>query len=1092
MRRKVTGKKFISLAVTAAMALSVTGQLAFAAEHDKGYKSQNYAQNTPPGKSTWNIAVDALIDGDRTTSKGLGNHGADAEWLFYIDMTGVEDLEYNKVKVFYKQYNTSEITVTTGSSVDAKYFSVDGIRKTITVDKDHTETKDMSQVISFDKRTDQYVSVTNKYKNNCNLSEYNGKYPFICEVEVYYVTPDSIAIEAEDSYQTGEGEIPLKANVLDVDGDVIEDSTLNGVKWSVEGSDRVSIDEATGVLTVGSGSESSATVTVKAVSDFDGSVSAEKQIQMSFVSDGSTKSENFAIGKTITTNSNWGGTITNMNDGQADTISDGGNHSAGDWAFCLDLGDSVPEYNKVKLIYAQYNTEYLTLNTGANKGEKNEATDSSYLEIRKDLNYDAKNYGDMTQVFSFAKRNERYIALNNRYLHATNAEDEWKGLSAKIREIEVYYVTPASLEIAADDVYTVKNGDSIEPKAHILDIDGDIMEDPEFDGIKWELSGSDKASIDPATGKITVNGDITVPETVTVTATMTKENYGYVTDEKEITLTGASIASMEISGLPSFIMTNSNQDSSATFKNDVICYDFDGSKINTSLVEWSIKDGPDGVTIDKNSGDLTVNGSAAVSDITIECKATGEGETASAEKTVKINEKVDVVRNAPGFTLKGWGGASVPKAVDGDPETAWSGGEHSAGLASFYLDMGGKQDANYYVLNMSNANNTKLLRLAASESMVDDTGNAFTFPENGKEVDGSFGLYPYNGTNGDSKQRQGTTLLEKETISNHNSGYLDTPMKGMQYIAFLNRMIDKSGDNFNGSVNLGPVLVEDLELYNTAPNYTKIVLPESVDVSTQEQSITMQAELYNGVEKEDKMSGVGKWSSQGFTIDSDTGVLTVPAGTDSVSGTITYNYTSDTISTTTTIYVSKNNGTLKFSDTASQTVELTFSNGVREEDGVLHVPEGMTADELIGSISADAGDIEVVILDSDMGDVDGSSAMSADYTVYVMLFGEVYKEYSVVIDSQEPKEKPELGVTNEGGTYTAAVSKLADYDSAVLVLAEYENGVLQNLKFVEKAADEDTLSVILENVKEGNEVKAMCFDGFGKLNPLTEAQRVSE
>ena len=67
-------------------------------------------------------------------------------------------------------------------------------------------------------------------------------------------------------------------------------------------------------------------------------------------------------------------------------------------------------------------------------------------------------------------------------------------------------------------------------------------------------------------------------------------------------------------------------------------------------------------------------------------------------------------------------------------------------------------------------------------------------------------------------------------------------------------------------MNLGPVLVEDLELYNTAPNYTKIVLPESVDVSTQEQSITMQAELYNGVEKEDKMSGVGKWSSQGFTI----------------------------------------------------------------------------------------------------------------------------------------------------------------------------------------------------------------------------------
>ena len=78
----------------------------------------------------------------------------------------------------------------------------------------------------------------------------------ISELELFYVTPDNVSIEAPEfvklSEVTAGSTITPAGSIVDVDGDPILDSEFAGLTWSVSGSDAVSIDESTGVVTLNS------------------------------------------------------------------------------------------------------------------------------------------------------------------------------------------------------------------------------------------------------------------------------------------------------------------------------------------------------------------------------------------------------------------------------------------------------------------------------------------------------------------------------------------------------------------------------------------------------------------------------------------------------------------------------------------------------------------------------------------------------------------------------------------------------------------------------------------------------------------------
>ena len=219
------------------------------------------------------------------------------------------------------------------------------------------------------------------------------------------------------------------------------------------------------------------------------------------------KSENFNL-KTAPIG-NWSA-ATNTNDGNYNTSDHGGNHSAGNWRWTYDLTDRADlRYNKIKVFYTQYNTEYLIASHGSSRtadGYQLGVAEDNWTEKRT-LNYDHDDTGSvpMEQVFSFDATTHRYIALDNRYLHATgDASDEYYyGKNPTITEVEVYYVTPADVAIYAEDAYSIQDTKTVSLKGAVIDVDGDAILDSEFSGLEWSLvSASGKISIDSASGVI--------------------------------------------------------------------------------------------------------------------------------------------------------------------------------------------------------------------------------------------------------------------------------------------------------------------------------------------------------------------------------------------------------------------------------------------------------------------------------------------------------------------------------------------------------------------------------------------------------------
>ena len=848
-----------------------------------------------------------------------------------------------------------------------------------------------------------------------------------------------------------------------------------------------------------------------------------------FVSaEGGTKSENFML------NSDWLGStytrtlardpkmhVLNMIDGSAATTATTGQHPNNyEWWSCFDLTKimdysdkanpvekqtrETPVYNKAIINYAIPNVKlakFIMGDTFEGTGHpdrmgNDHSPDNKITEIESvtsaktfDMNASAR------EVFSFDKKSYPLVSL---YIKTgqSSMNGTYIGKHITISELELFYVTPDSVTIEAPEfvkLSEVTAGSTITPAGSLVDVDGDPILDSEFAGLTWSVSGSDAVSIDESTGVVTLNSLPAPNSTITVRAAMTKDGYTDKFAETTITFTNKEILSIELGGLPDFIMTNPAQTSESTFTPDATAYGLNGEVIENPKLAWSLKEPVDGIKIDSATGKFTVDNTVTAPEFTLVCKASNQGEDASSELTVKLNEKVDLVRDKLGWTVSGWQVAKtgvVGNAVDGDSTTQWNSGNHSRGTAMALYDIGRPVKANYFRLNLGNTDNSTSLRIAGSTGLVGHNDSTeFEHPTTPNQAYNTSSavmpvLSPRNGNN----TFQGTTYwsarsesaavesaYEQENVlaDADNYCYFRNGTEEFRYIGIINFAKDLTA-------NAGVFTVSDFEVYNTAPNYTAIALPENVDISASDAVVKLEATVHNGVAAENA-TGTGTWSATGFNIDAQTGDLHVASTTSFILGTVTYNYSCEGLASSATIYVCAENGTLKFANDPNTFLDMRFGEGVKAEGSTLYVPADTTAEQLYAGISSGKGNVEVYVVDKEDNDVE-SGPVEEGYTVWLNYNGieVIYQIKFLTV--------PAVDITKADGVYTASSSLGMDVDEAVLVIAEYNADRLVQAATSVKSKDRELLTAVLNNVSEGNVVKAMLFDSLNGLQPLCQSQ----
>ncbi|MDR0406067.1 MAG: hypothetical protein LBH54_04625 [Clostridiales bacterium] len=907
--------------------------------------------------------------------------------------------------------------------------------------------------------------------------------------------PTGVDISAQPLYELANGgTITPSGGVMNSAGNLIDDDEIQGgIAWSMTTAcPQLSMNAATGVITANGELRDPYSVTVTAAYE-------AYTDSVTFTVKSDKKSLNYNLG--ATGEGNWGtaGGVSAMTDGNTTTTIGGGNHSASNWRWYFQPKDAGTfTYNKVVIRYTQYNTEYIILTTGTSVGSDFVAENGQ--SITKDLGYTYLTENPpMVQAFMLDGTNDSYIAIDNKYQIA-NAAGETNNKYAIVSEVEVYHVTPARVVLNAQDAYFAQEGAEIPLSADIVDVDGDAILDNAYAGLHWTLTGGGtKASVNAATGVITVNGAITAPLTVTVKAEMTANGYNGWYDEREITLTGKRVGAVEIIDIPDFIMTNAEQVSTATFWPSAVAYGFDGAPLaEQPNFAWSLASPVAGVSVN-DDGSFTVAGSAGVGEMTLIASVADAGEDASASVTVKLNEKVDYVKNKIGWSTSGWGGlpgSPVSRAVDGDPETLWDSGGHNPGTALALFDLGGTVKANFFRAKIGTIGNSEVFRIASSDTLESSVNGVAMNPPtapNTAPVSNQAPGAPFLAPRGNGGHYQGKTLWSGYTAGNENatyanlgmqdniltstevSGYFKTGMTEMKYVGILN-LLKVHTDT------AGKFTVSDFEVYNTAPNYVTVDLPASVDVSADGAAVPMRATLYNGAAAETK-TGAGAWSVSGAipaTIDPQSGVLTVSKGTAFAFGAVTYTYESDMLDADATVYVCVNNGVLEFSNVPTEFLDFTFANGIVPVESTLYVPEEIDAADVASGIGGAGGELEVYVVDESSGEIEivENGDMLEQYKVYI-IYNDFIFIYSVRYATAE------ISVAKDGTTATAAVLVKPDLPEATLLLAEYTaEGKLARVMSDVKASDEETLSVTLSNVGAGNTVKALLVDSLGGIRPL--------
>ncbi|MCK9478521.1 MAG: hypothetical protein M0R40_03340 [Firmicutes bacterium] len=874
-----------------------------------------------------------------------------------------------------------------------------------------------------------------------------------------------------------------------IDGHFITDSEVTDhLKWSIEtDSSQFSIDPDTGIITL-DGYITDAH-SVKIILTLGGGYNFSASANLVFKS--VKKSLNYNLNSTAF--SPWNVPVM-ANDGNYATTSNGGNHSAGGWRFGFGLSNwAEPKpYNKAVVHYTQYNTEYLEFYTGTSQSGTDASGGIDKITI-DNINADFETQGmPMKQIFSFDAVNHPYIVFVNRYLRPTHINDssqadyKYFGKNPTISEVELFHVLPAGVEINAEDAYTADANDQIELSASILDIDGDAILDNSFSGINWTVEGSDKVSIDSSTGVLTVNES---PNgAVTVKAEMTAAGYDYYA-EKEILITTSNISSIEISDLPDFIMTNKEQDSKVTFYPSAVAYGYQGEELSGQSFVWSLKEQVNGVeVIDASYGAFTVKSNAPEGQFTLVCKPADENESASGEITISLNRKVDIVQDKIGWVQNGWqvkGGHEVGYAVDGDSDTCWDSGNHSRGASVGLFDIGEIANANYFRLKLGNIDNSTSLRIAGSDELKNNAGETVDAPTKANlEFADSPRLVPRDG----GAAIQGRTFwsarsesaaiesnYEQDNIitSYEIADYFKNGMEEFRYIGVVNYAKDITD-------NAGRFTVYDFEVYNTAPNYVSIDLPDEIDITTNAAAVNMKALIHNGVAPEGEAIG-GSWSAVGFNISAN-GELNVASSSAFVIGTITYSYASDNLDAETTVYVCNDNGTLKFANNPGEFLNLKFAEGIRAEGNTLYIPEGMDVAQIVEGITSDKVIIDDIFVVEGGSNIIESGSMLDSYDIWIF-YGDITLIYNVAYGSDT-----KVSITNEESDYTASIKLREDTENAVLVFAEYDGNKIVRLETVKKTQEIEQLSLTFESVASGNTVKAILLKTLEKLQPLRDVE----
>lgn len=801
---------------------------------------------------------------------------------------------------------------------------------------------------------------------------------------------------------------------------------------------------------------------------------------------------------------------TKMTDGKLITAQNGSNRNAGDdWrtgGWTLNEETSI---NKVVVRYATYNTATVAVEIVEKGGEIGAATNKKF-EKTVGLDFRCPPDTNMNQVLSFDTQMPERIVLHNVYLTSANKDNGAKGKNAYVAEVEAYLVTPESVSIDAYGTYGVKGGSVIKPKYSVLDYFGDAIADSTYNGLTYSLTaGSEYATVDANTGAITVKEGFSGEQDITVRAACTTEGYTGLSAEKTVHLTDDTVASLGFEDLPDFVMTNQTQEGDATLYPEVVYYGHDGEALAASAIEdaqkpvWSLETPVNGVSVNETTGALTVAHDTDGASFTLVCSTADSKH--SVKKEVKLNQKVDLLYQKPAWTVSGWGQGSLQKALDNNESTNWSIGNHSASASYIIINMLGTYDVNYMKLRFNNINNSVSMNVAVSDRLVYNGGSDVpedkipTADYTGIEKTGDLpALYPIVNKDlaaqGKSVWSARSAAATENVVYNQKYvltgtdviGYLDTPMKAVKYAEFSNKMLGPTVDWLDNTgattTGLGTVDVWDFELYNTAPNYVEIALPEDTDVTTSAAVIQMTASVHNGVAAEDAASGsTGTWTATGGFAITEDGKLTAAAGTNFAFGKITYAYTSNNLDADASVYVYNDNGTLRFANNTDGIFVPTDAGDAEYAEGKLLVPEGMTVDQLTGSLVFNRANTSAVVGTADAQVVD-TGAVTAAHIVYVM--------YNSAIVAKIPVEivvKPRIVLEQNGNTYTATAANISDLETATLILAEYgADRTMKQVTFANKDG-EKPLTVNL-TVTEGNTVKAMLFDSFESMCPITPAK----
>ena len=252
-------------------------------------------------------------------------------------------------------------------------------------------------------------------------------------------------------------------------------------------------------------------------------------------------------------------------------------------------------------------------------------------------------------------------------------------------------------------------------------------------------------------------------------------------------------------------------------------------------------------------------------------------------------------------------------------------------------------------------------------------------------------------------------------------------------------------------------------------------MPEETDV-TSGAAIPLTAVLYNGVAAEEE-SGLGVWSAEGDGFAFEGNKLVVSGGTDFKIAKIAYTYESDLLDTVTTVYACKENGKLRFSNTAEEFLGLTVNEPYELFDDTIHVPEGTTVEALKSGIHVHDG-LEAYVLDEN-GDEPAGNVQEA-HKVYVFSGTMLADVFHIAFKTVPPVSQ--IQIIKNGPAYTASIEADDLPDGAVLIFAEYNEERLLSVHMSSDVAD-NVISVELTPAR-GNKMKAMLLNSFGDLKPI--------